>query len=106
MTTETISTTPTDTSATPPPATPRASRTWSRPLAGGVNKAYDEALALIKRDSQSKLQEITRIRGELDAPGVDEFAKARLEQRLRKLEIESEVNLPEVQWGVKNGIGE
>ncbi|KAG8992288.1 hypothetical protein FRB90_001047 [Tulasnella sp. 427] len=71
---------------------------WSRPIARGLNKAYDDALALIQKDSAKKTEELHKRRKALQ--GETDVAKAK---RLEKLEIESQINLPEVHWNIKHG---
>ncbi|KAG9001949.1 hypothetical protein FRB95_002031 [Tulasnella sp. JGI-2019a] len=84
-------------------STPKVPRQWTRPIANGVIKAYDEALALIRHDSNVKLREVQRVRKDLEAAS-EAGQKAELEGRLQKLEIESQINLPEVRWGMKEGL--
>ncbi|KAF9513867.1 hypothetical protein BS47DRAFT_1485340 [Hydnum rufescens UP504] len=68
---------------------------WTRPLEPGVLPAYDEALAYIERDSENKRAELERLRKQTNP-------KASVEV-LEKLEIESQINLPEVRWNFKQG---
>ena len=64
-----------------------------RPLEPGALPAYDEALAYIERDATDKRAELTRRRQMKDQEGRQWSA-----EQLEKLEIESEINLPEVRW--------
>lgn len=70
---------------------------WSRPVEPGVLPAYDEALAYIERDTAAKRAELTRLRS---AKAESAWTAAQLE----KLEVESEVNLPEVRWNFEQGL--
>lgn len=92
----------------PPPtgsvATTKRPREWSRPLANGVIKAYDEAVALIRHDSNLKMRELHRVQKEME--GADASLKKGLEGRLQKLQIESQINLPEIRWQMKEGLGQ
>lgn len=94
--------------ATPSPplaSSSKAPRQWTRPIANGVIKAYDEALALIRHDSNVKIREVQRLLKELDA-AAEPGQKQEVEARLQKLEVESQINLPEVRWGMKEGLGQ
>jgi hypothetical protein len=71
-------------------------RQWNRPLEPGVNKAYDEALALIRRDSNRKIAELRRLQ---------KSSENQPKEQMRKLEIDSRINLPEVHWNIKHGQG-
>lgn len=70
-------------------------KTWTRPLEPGVLPAYDEALAYIERDSENKRAELERLRKQTNPKVSAEV--------LEKLEIESEINLPEVRWNFNQG---
>ncbi|KAG9050363.1 hypothetical protein FS837_005984 [Tulasnella sp. UAMH 9824] len=89
----------------PPPSTPSSSKSstgqWSRPLARGVNKAYDEALALIQKDSAKKTEELQKRRKALREESED--VKQANAKKLEKLEIESQINVPEVHWNISHG---
>jgi len=95
------------------PRRPRISleqpREWKRPLAYGVLPVFDEALALIKSDSEALKLEIQDVQASLEtarqAPKPDPVAIKRMEEKLTYLEIQSEVNFPEVQWKCANGMG-
>jgi len=100
----------------PRPFTPRRPnisrerpRQWNRPLAFGVLPAYDEALKYIKTDSEILKTEIQQLQASLEKlatalePNTDVIQKT--EEKLSILEIQSQVNLPEVRWKVRNGMG-
>lgn len=98
---------PAASSSTPPPPSPatlKTTPTWKRPLAPGVIKAYDEALALVRKDANLKIQEVQQLKKTLKASPERDTPEER--RRLEKLEVESQINLPEVRWNVKNGQGE
>ena len=87
-------------------------REWNRPIAKGVEPAYDYALRYILRDAQFLRKELEELRvrvkaeeakpeGERDVAALEE-----LREKVRILEIQSEVNLPEVRWKARNGMGE
>ncbi|KAG8873024.1 hypothetical protein FRB97_007073 [Tulasnella sp. 331] len=91
------------TSSLPLPSSSKTPRQWTRPIANGVIKAYDEALALIRHDSNVKMREVQRLRKELEM-ATEASQKLEIEARLQKLKIESQINLPEVRWGMKEGL--
>ncbi len=68
---------------------------WSRPLGIGVLPVYDEALAYIEKDAAIKRERLESLRKANDGSVSSEA--------LIKLEIESEINLPEVRWKFENG---
>lgn len=70
-------------------------KTWTRPLEPGVLPAYDEALAYIERDAANKRAELERLRKQTNPTVSAEV--------LEKLEIESEINLPDVRWNFNQG---
>ena len=90
--------------------TPDAPREWCRPLAKGVEPAYDWALRYIVRDARALQRELEGVRaelGELEAAGEGGGARAgELREKVGVLEIQSEANLPDVRWKAKNGMGE
>jgi len=81
---------------------------YTPPLAPGILPAYDEALALLSRDRQEKLEKLGAKRGELDkVKGQGNKAQLRqLEEELEDLEIFSEINVPEVRWRFRNGLAD
>lgn len=84
-------------------------REWKRPLVYGVLPAFDEALKFIKADSEALKQEMQDVQVSLtaskQAPDPDPMAIEQLEEKLNYLEIQSEINFPEVQWKCANGMG-
>lgn len=84
-------------------------REWNRPLAFGVLPAFDEALKVIKEDSMALKDEVKALEGaiarEKEAPQPDQHALRVLEDKLRILEVQSEVNFPQVRWKCANGMG-
>jgi len=71
---------------------------WVRPLEPGALPAYDEALAYIELDAANKRAELARRCRVRDDEGR-QWSTEQLEQ----LEVESEINLPEVRWNFKQG---
>ena len=84
-------------------------REWKRPLVYGVLPAFDEALRFIKADSEALKQEMQDVQVSLTASkqalDPDPMAIEQLEEKLNYLEIQSEINFPEVQWKCANGMG-
>lgn len=84
-------------------------RQYSRPIGVGVLPAYDEALAYIKRDSGLRKEELRRYQLALDKaqnePEVDTVEVERLQEKVKILEVQSEINLPSVRWKARNGLG-
>lgn len=105
-------------------------RTWNRPVKEGVLPAYDLALQLIKADSlrlkeeaKGVRQKVLAMEGDLEVvrgkqgvvgeptEGVvnDVVAKEaeleKLRAKLEILEVQSEINLPQVRWSVANAMG-
>ncbi|KAG5440717.1 hypothetical protein PCK2_000153 [Pneumocystis canis] len=74
----------------------------------GVNKAYDEALEIIKADRLEKLKKIKRIQHKIERKMKSpdsENKKAQLidlKKYLNQLEILADINNPEIQWRFKN----
>lgn len=85
-------------------------RQYSRPIGIGVLPAYDEALEYIKRDSRRVKEELKQYQVTLDKaqnePVVDTAEVERLAEKVKILEIQSEINLPSVRWKARNGMGE
>ncbi|TFK38624.1 phosphatidylethanolamine-binding protein [Crucibulum laeve] len=101
-------------------------RKWNRPVAEGVIPAYDLALKLIKEDSAEIKNQIVDLRGVIQQreiaanklrtklQGLDESSEAiveakqevknadeeleELREKLNILEVQSEINLPQVRW--------
>ncbi|KAG5638189.1 hypothetical protein H0H81_001391 [Sphagnurus paluster] len=97
-----------------------APRKWNHPLAEGVLPAYDLALKLLRTDSirlaeeaDGVRREVEALEAELSAGGAEvEVARekeALLEkkrEKLKILEVQSQVNLPEVRWKVANAMAD
>lgn len=90
-------------------------RKWTRPLKDGVIPAYDEALKYLKKDSVMLKIEANRMRREVKALAkeFEQNPSEELDQTLEKrreklniLEVQSEINLPEVRWRVANAMSE
>ncbi|KAF9242381.1 phosphatidylethanolamine-binding protein [Melanogaster broomeanus] len=83
-------------------------REWNRPLAFGVLPAFDEALKFIKADSAAVKLEIQDMQALLEAakkaPEPDTEATREMEEKLEYMQIQSEINFPEVQWKCANGM--
>jgi hypothetical protein len=69
----------------------------------GVLPAYDEALKLIRADSEALKNEVEDVRKKL-ASAQGEEAEA-LQKKVEILEVQSEINLPDVRWKFRNGLG-
>ena len=82
--------------------------------------AYDLALKVIRTDSVRLMAEVTELRGlisekeakitELGGPTAEaareeENAVERMREKLYILQVQSEINLPEVRWRVANAMG-
>ena len=86
-------------------------RKWTRPVGVGKLPVYDEALKVIREDSKKIKAELEAVRAEvkrLEGATEKENVKGELEELRKKekiLEIQSEINLPQVRWGVANGMG-
>ncbi|KAL0065696.1 mitochondrial 54S ribosomal protein YmL35 [Marasmius tenuissimus] len=102
-----------------PQISTRNPRKWNRALQEGVVPAYDEALKVIYKDSRMLKKEAKEYRTEVKRKEAEvEAAKqgseekqaldAELEsmrERLRILQVQSEINLPSVRWTVANAMG-
>jgi large subunit ribosomal protein L35 len=93
----------------PPALRPDASGTgWNRPLAPGVLPVYDEALQFLRADSRALQAELEGVQKQLaqlpDAERDAEQAR-KLREKAHILEVQSEVNLPNVRWKFRNGSG-
>jgi large subunit ribosomal protein L35 len=84
-------------------------REWNRPLAFSVLPAFDEALKVIKEDSIGLKEEAKTLQGAIarakEAPQPDNDALRALEEKLKILEVQSEINFPQVRWKCANGMG-
>ncbi|GLB36628.1 putative PEBP-like protein [Lyophyllum shimeji] len=102
-----------------PPISAESPRKWNRPIAEGVIPAYDLALKLIRTDSirvgeeaeavRAQVKELERKVEELGGWGSESVreVEAELERKREKLhilEVQSQVNLPEVRWRVANAM--
>ena len=89
---------------------PQRPRKWNRPLAPGVLPAYDEALRYICQDSHALRAETQYNRSALreaeSSPNPDPQLIEGLKEKLAILEVQSEVNRPEVRWYLRNGLGQ
>lgn len=87
-------------------------REWCRPIAKGVEPAYDYALRYIVKDATFMRKELEELRAAAEAEAKkpegerDEAALQGMREQIRILEIQSEANLPDVRWKARNGLGE
>ncbi|OBZ80101.1 54S ribosomal protein L35, mitochondrial [Grifola frondosa] len=109
-----------DTGKTPPRVWPtrrpfislERPREWNRPLAKGVLPAYDFALRYIARDSKILRKELADLKEALKAAESapegekDEEALQKMREKVKILEIQAEVNLPDVRWMARNGMAD
>ena len=93
-----------------PHINPKSPRKWNRPLALGVLPAFDEALRYIRQDYRALRAEVQHNRSALreaeTSPIPDTELIDGLKEKLATLEVQSEVNLPEVRWYFRNGLCE
>ena len=93
-----------------PHINPERPRQWNRPLASGVLPAYDEALRYILQDSHALRAEAQYNRSALreaeSSPNPDPELIKGFKEKLAILEVQSEVNRPEVRWNFRNALGE
>lgn len=84
-------------------------RDWKRPIAYGVLPAYDEALRYLMKDSAALKREAKELRATIskqeEALERDDDTLGKKWAKLNILEVQSEINLPEVRWKVANGMG-
>lgn len=89
---------------------PERPRQWNRPLAPGVLPAFDEALRYIRQDSRALTAEAQynrlALRDAENSPNPDPKLIKTLKEKLAILEVQSDVNRPEVRWNARNGMGE
>jgi hypothetical protein len=95
---------------------------WHRVLQEGVLPAYDEALKILRRDSlelkdevelfQKEVVQVERELDDLTAAGAEEHLIASVDARLEKMRekldiitVQSEINLPNVRWLVRQKSG-
>ncbi|KAF9785946.1 phosphatidylethanolamine-binding protein [Thelephora terrestris] len=93
-----------------PHINPEKPRQWNRPLAPGVLPAFDEALRYIRQDSHALRAETQYNRSVLQeaesSPNPDLELVKGLKEKLAVLEVQSEVNRPEVRWYFRNGLAD
>ncbi|KAH6917704.1 phosphatidylethanolamine-binding protein [Coprinopsis sp. MPI-PUGE-AT-0042] len=91
-------------------------KAWNTPLAPGVIPAYDLALEVLKKDCEGLKVEIAELKKKIEererAEGGEngeaytvDLELEKMRQRLHILEVQSEVNLPDVRWKVANAMG-
>ncbi|KAH9836712.1 PEBP-like protein [Rhodofomes roseus] len=83
-------------------------RQWNRPLAKGVLPIYDLALQYIEEDSKALKEQLTEVRKALQAAEAagDVQRQQELSEKAKILEIQSEINLPDVRWNAMNGMAD
>ncbi|KZT61776.1 PEBP-like protein [Calocera cornea HHB12733] len=98
--------TPSPPSAPTPTPTPTPPEEYTPPLPPGQLDIYDLSLALLARDKQAKLALLAHLRAALPAlpDGGEEHTKTTA--RIRKLEIDAEINDPAVRWTFRQGKGD
>jgi len=74
---------------------------WTRPHAPGEVPLYDMAMKIIEEDSARHKSELVR----LQALSEKEPQNEQHRRDIEKLEILSEVNIPEVRWKFENSYG-
>ncbi|EAU80267.2 hypothetical protein CC1G_13488 [Coprinopsis cinerea okayama7 len=98
-------------------------RPWNPPLASGVIPAYDLALEVLRKDSLALKEEIAELKKAIESEekryqelvkveGKNEHGEAyaldleleKKRQKLHILQVQSEVNLPDVRWKVANAM--
>lgn len=80
-------------------------RQYMRPLGRGVLPVYDLAVNYLKRDSENLQHDLADVKAELQTGGKSAAEVEKLEERIKILEIQSEINLPSVRWRARNGLG-
>lgn len=80
-------------------------REWRRPIARGVLPAYDEALRVIGLDAKIVQNEARELRAKLDKGDFSGEAEVQAKDKLNILDIMGHVNLPDVRWKARNGLG-
>lgn len=85
-------------------------RQYSRPIGVGVLPVYDQALGYIKRDSKLRKEELEEYRVLLkkaeSTPDWNQDDLKRLKEKIRILEVQSEINLPSIRWKARNGLAD
>ncbi|KAI9065566.1 PEBP-like protein [Trametes sanguinea] len=91
---------------------PQAPKEWCRPIAKGVEPAYDYALRYILKDAKFLKKELEELRAAVEAEEKkpegerDEAALQNMRERVGILEVQSEVNLPDIRWKARNGMAD
>lgn len=80
-------------------------REWNRPLAPGVLPAYDEALRVIQADSYTIKAQLAEVNARIEQCAEGEELD-KLREKAHILEVQSEINSPEVRWKFRNKMGE
>lgn len=70
-----------------------SAETWTRPLAAGVNSAYDAALDLLETHSQQLLKRADELRSQT---GKTDAETASLQRRVKQLEVEARLTDPKL----------
>ena len=85
-------------------------RQYSRPIGVGVLPVYDQALGYIKRDSKLRKAELEEYQNLLkkaeSTPDWKPEDLEKLKDKIRILEVQSEINLPSIRWKAKNGLAD
>lgn len=74
---------------------------WVRPVAEGVNPAYDEALRYLNQYSEDSFKKAAELEQKAQQASAEE-AQSLLE-KARKLKIEARINDPKLRWEFENG---
>ena len=77
--------------ATPSRSASTSTASWTRPIAAGVNPAYDAALELLDNHSQQLLRQAEQLRSQT---GKTEAETAQLQRRVKQLEVEARLTDP------------
>lgn len=70
-----------------------SAETWTRPIAAGVNSAYDAALDLLESHSQQLTKRAEQLRSQ---SGKTEKETAELQRRVKQLEVEARLLDPKL----------
>lgn len=91
---------------------PLRSPIWKSPLRHGKVNAYDEALKYIRADAQTLRRELADLKHDFQQASArdaragrshDPEALQRYREKMRVLQVQSEINLPEVRYAFKTG---
>ncbi|KAF8584930.1 PEBP-like protein [Ramaria rubella] len=78
--------------------------TWKPPFRPGKLPAYDEAMRYIRADAKRLRGEIEQLKAEWGATAeLDAETERRYREKLHILQVQSEINLPEVRWAFRIG---